>query len=80
MLERLADEVDAASVQEAKFTNASIAGIQALLAPQKHPDFVAPFCLDCTDEIPEERLAAGRIRCTHCESILEQASKLRRRK
>ncbi len=75
MLERLPDPVDAASIQEAKFTNEAVANVQAKLAAQKHPDFDGVTCIDCGDVIPQLRLKAGRIRCTPCETAVEVKSK-----
>lgn len=75
MLDRLPDPVDAASIQEAKFTDEAVANVQAKLAAQKHPDFNGVNCLDCGDLIPPLRLKSGRIRCTSCESLIEIKSK-----
>ncbi len=80
MLEKTADDIDRASMQEAAFTVASIKDIQKNLEAQKHPDFLTPFCLDCGVTIPAKRLEAGRIRCTDCETLIEAESKLFRRK
>lgn len=71
MGERLADENDAASVQEGEFTQNSVRVIQKRLAAEKHPDFNDKDCLDCGESLPELRLLDGRIRCTACQTKLE---------
>ena len=75
MLDKTADENDAASQQEAVFTESSIKDIQERLKPQAHPDFDGKSCVVCGVDIPEQRLIAGRIRCTGCESALESRLK-----
>jgi len=79
MLDKLSDESDAASQQESLHTESSIKDIQKLLEPQLHPDFDGETCLSCGEDMPKQRLSAGRIRCTHCESKLEVKSKFFRR-
>jgi RNA polymerase-binding transcription factor DksA len=29
-------------------------------------------CFDCGDDMPEERIEMGRVRCVHCQSIAER--------
>lgn len=78
MLERLPDSGDEASNFEAMFKERGIKHIQDKVKPQSHPDFDGENCIACSDEIPAERLFAGRIRCTRCETILERRNKLTR--
>ncbi len=63
-----------------ELTNAErVAGIEAsrrALAPQVSEDFDGEHCIDCGVEIPKQRLAMGRIRCTDCESKVERMRKL----
>lgn len=75
MLEKLADELEVASQQEALRTLSSVKDIQMKLAPQKHPDFDGEHCLECGADMPTQRLTDGRIRCTGCETALEQHAK-----
>lgn len=48
-----------------------------VLAPQSHPDFDGVHCVDCGVDIPPQRLAWGRIRCTECEEYLVRDNRLR---
>ena len=80
-MNRSADLIDQASEQEAMFHANNIKAVQDLLEPQSHPDFNGVDCLDCGEVVPDKRLAFGRIRCTSCESLLEEKdNKLKRRK
>jgi RNA polymerase-binding transcription factor DksA len=45
-------------------------------APESHPDFDGKNCLDCEEPILVERLALGKIRCVHCQSVLERRGKM----
>lgn len=36
----------------------------------------SPYCVDCGNEIPPERLILGRIRCIGCQRVLEFKRKL----
>ena len=29
-------------------------------------------CFDCSEDIPEERIEMGRVRCVHCQSVAEK--------
>lgn len=73
---QIPDENERASLYEAAFTEESLAAVRARNAPQTHPDFDGEHCVDCDEAIPPERLAAGRVRCTRCQSIQEQRSKM----
>lgn len=72
------DPSDQATKLEFQHNADSLAAIRRANAPQSHPDFDGVHCLDCDTEIPRERLAAGRIRCTDCQSIIEQQNARRR--
>lgn len=45
------------------------------MQPETHPDFDGVCCIDCGEEIPEERLNMKRIRCTHCQTLIENRAK-----
>lgn len=75
MLEKSADEFEVASQQEALRTLSSVKDVQKLLEPQKHPDFDDEHCLDCHADMPQQRLTDGRIRCTACETEIEEKAK-----
>ncbi len=70
------DEGDQAALHQMNENQQALAKIQAKLAPESHPDFDGEHCIDCDKEIPEARLAMGRIRCVYCQEILENRSKL----
>lgn len=55
---------------------ASIARSQQALAPETSEDFDGENCVDCGNEIPAERLAMKRIRCTHCQGLKERRTRL----
>lgn len=29
-------------------------------------------CFDCGEDVPEERIEMGRVRCVHCQSVAEK--------
>lgn len=39
------------------------------------PDFDGTCCIGCGDEIPEGRLALGKVRCLICQQIKERRDK-----
>ena len=45
------------------------------LAPEPRPANWNGLCVDCEDDIPAERLALGRVRCTSCQTLLEKKLK-----
>jgi len=47
--------------------------------PETHPDFDGLHCVDCDDEIPALRLALRRVRCVHCQELLEEERKRHQR-
>lgn len=71
------DEGDIASALELGFIAHALEMHKAKVAPETHPDFDGESCLDCGDDIPQARLVMGRIRCVHCQEILEKKNKLR---
>lgn len=42
--------------------------------PETHPNFDGKHCVeeDCGEEIPEERLKLGRVRCVDCQGRREK--------
>lgn len=75
MIERSGDIVDIASSVEMANTAAAIANFSSLAtAPESHPDFDGLHCVECGNEIPEQRLKNGRVRCTYCQSAIERNS------
>lgn len=61
----------AAELQEA-LNEKGLAEVRKSLAAETHPDFDGRHCIDCADEIPDERLAMQKIRCVHCQDRKER--------
>ncbi|HDR9103584.1 TraR/DksA C4-type zinc finger protein [Paraburkholderia sp. A3RO-2L] len=76
MFERHADPIDEAAALAATLTEGAIAAARRANAPETHPDFDGETCIDCGDDIPKERLALGKIRCVHCQTIKERRQKM----
>ena len=73
-MERYSDPFDAASADEDLFRAQALEDLRNSMK-ESHPDFDGKSCIDCADDIPKERLAWGRIRCTACADVLERAGK-----
>lgn len=71
------DEGDIASALEMGFIAQALEAHKSKVAPESHPDFDGETCIDCGDDIPEVRLAMGRIRCVYCQELLEKKNKMR---
>ncbi len=76
-IEKSADEMDMASQLQEQLNERGLDAVRLNMKPQSHPDFDGDHCLDCEVDIPVERLAMGRIRCTACETVLEKQKKQR---
>jgi RNA polymerase-binding transcription factor DksA len=80
MMEKCADESDHASALQAHADEVATAKVRAeaqkAMQPQTDPRFDGVHCVECDDDLPAPRLAAGRVRCTACESALERLRKL----
>ena len=51
----------------------SMAAVRMQLDPEYHEDFDGKNCVDCvSNPVGKERLAMGRIRCVHCQTIREK--------
>lgn len=78
---KCADLLDAASKIEEQERKNGIKNSQKATAPEYHYAFDGLHCVedDCGIEIPPERLALNRVRCTECQAALEERrSKFRR--
>jgi RNA polymerase-binding transcription factor DksA len=75
MFERHADPIDEAAALAASLADGAIAAARRANAPETHPDFDGESCIDCGDTIPEARLAMQKVRCVHCQSVLERRQK-----
>ena len=70
------DEGDLASAYQMRENELALSRVRAAGAPQTHPDFDGESCIDCGETIPANRLQLGKIRCVHCQTILERRGKL----
>jgi RNA polymerase-binding transcription factor DksA len=69
------DDLDKAAVLQEQMNQDAIAAVRASMGPEHDPDFDGASCVDCDDDLVESRLLAGRIRCWHCQTNLEQKRK-----
>lgn len=65
-------ELEMAEALEQAQRDASIARAAKLSAPEQHDEFDGVHCVECWEELPQARLAWGRIRCVHCQTQLEK--------
>lgn len=72
MFERHADPLDEASALATHLTEQAIAAARRNNVREEHPDFDGESCIDCDETIPAGRLALGKIRCVHCQGLLER--------
>ena len=70
------DEVDIANAYERDLVSKAINEHRTKLLPETDPNFDGENCLDCGSEIPEQRLAMGKIRCVICQDKIEKRKKL----
>lgn len=75
MFERHADPIDEAAALSAALADSAIEAARRATAPESHPDFDGESCIDCGDDIPQGRLALGKIRCVHCQTVKEHREK-----
>lgn len=70
-----ADELDRAADLTAAVTQGHVEDIRHRARPEQvqNPDGSWPHteCVECGNEIPEGRLILGKIRCVHCQRLLE---------
>ncbi|MFN9030129.1 MAG: TraR/DksA C4-type zinc finger protein [Betaproteobacteria bacterium] len=59
-------------LQEAERAGGIAANSIAANRVEEHPDFDGKHCVDCEIEIPEARLAMGKVRCVDCQSLREK--------
>lgn len=78
-MNKYTEQVDQANQIAEEFTAAHIHRIQSKNKPEQvqNPDGTWPHteCVDCDDEIPQGRLALGKIRCIDCQEIKERYEK-----
>lgn len=71
----MSDIYDKAQEQDEAFRTLALAQQAGKAGKESHPDFDGQNCLDCTGEIPDDRLALGKIRCIGCQEELEKRRK-----
>lgn len=76
MDDKLTDPSDIASREEDYFRVEALRQIRQAAQEQSHPDFDGKTCLDCANDIPNQRLALGKIRCVDCQELIERPSRL----
>lgn len=75
----MADYIDDAQAVNELHQRVSLLYQSVKVMPEKHPDFDGAHCIDCGVEIPSERLAWGRIRCSDCQGYKERSEAARAR-
>lgn len=74
-----ADDLDRASWLTQQTTDDAVEEQRRRAAPEQvqNEDGTWPHaeCVDCDSEIPEARLALGRVRCVVCQEVLERREK-----
>lgn len=68
---RFSDPLDEANALAESLNESGIAAARRACAPESHPNFDGLHCVDCEEDIPPQRLAMKRVRCTACQSRLE---------
>jgi len=70
------DELDRAATLTQQMNDAAVSNARSKSKPQQvqNDDGTWPHedCVDCEEPIPPSRLQLGRIRCVHCQGILER--------
>lgn len=74
--DKSADPHDKASALE------ELERVQAIAAARKplkefHPEFDGEHCVECSNDIPHERLKLHKVRCVECQRAIEIAQKRR---
>ena len=67
----MADEFDIASDNEIAERERATNVTRHKLQPEVHPAFDGEHCVECSEKMPSTRLFMGRVRCTHCQTIVE---------
>lgn len=75
MSENSADNLDHASEVEQGFRDRAIAAARRL--PPVPKDFDGKTCVECSEDIPEQRLALGKFTCVHCQAVIERTTRWR---
>lgn len=70
-----ADENDRASMREMQFNAEALEKARKRAGPESHPDFDGKHCVECDEVIHKERIKLGKVRCVHCQSILEKRNR-----
>lgn len=74
------DVLDQAAEVTAFMAEKQIELVRQQTQPEIHPDFDGKHCVgidegaeDCGVEIPDERLALGKVRCVDCQNRIEKS-------
>lgn len=71
----LTDPSDIASAIEAKFNESALEVARIKNLAETDSRFDGIHCLECTEEIPIERLKLDKIRCVECQTVIEKKNK-----
>lgn len=75
-----ADPADNASEVEAAHNAAAETAARGKSGPEQRKDangnWETVLCVDCDEEIEPARLEMGRVRCFHCQSVLEKRNSM----
>jgi len=74
--ERQADEVDAAQMMQDRLNADALQSVRDNLQEAPAPNFDGKTCVECAEDIPQARLALGKVRCVLCQETIENRSKL----
>lgn len=69
---RNTDQLDFAADLQDEFNKRGLDQVRKAMAAETHPDFDGAHCVTCGDDMPPERLAMERIRCTPCQQAKEK--------
>lgn len=75
----MADFIDDAQAVNELHQEVSLQNQKARLLPDQQPNYAewdGKTCVECGDDIPLQRVAWQRCRCTPCEDFLEKRKKL----
>ena len=75
-MDKHADPLDKASEIAQMYADHGLQAVQRKVKPEQvqNEDGTWPHleCVDCSVEIPEQRLALGKVRCIDCQEIIER--------
>ena len=66
------NHIEMAEKLEQEQRRQAIAAAALRAAPETHPKFNGKDCLNYDGKIPKGQLALDRIRCVHCQELIER--------